>query len=347
MNLTLQDLANLVDGTILRGDPAYSFTGFAALNGATSGDVSFFGNEKYADDLAATKAGAVLIGSESVTAPEDAALVLVENPVVAFDTVLRKFAVPKPSVVWGIHPAAVVAEDVTLNPEKVSIGPCAVIESGAEIGDGTRIGPGAVVGAGAKVGSDCEIGPNVSVLYGCQVGDRVILHPGVVLGADGFGFEFVDGRHQKIEQLGIVRVENDVEIGGSTTVDRARFGETVIGEGTKIDNQVQIGHNVVIGKHCIVVAQTGISGSTHIGNYVTLAARTGIAGHIKIGDGAITGGRSGVIADVKPGEKVFGYPAKPWKESMRTSMYVKRLGALYARVKKLEESADEGASSES
>ncbi len=337
MNLTLQELAGLVDGRILRGDSDQVFTGFAALKSASGSDVSFFGNEKYAGDLAATRAGAVLVAKETVTAPEAAALVLVANPVMAFDAVLRKFAVPKPAAAWGVHPSAVVADDVSLDPEKVSIGPGAVIESGATVGDGTKIGPNAVIGIGARVGADCEIGPGVYVLYGCQLGDRVILHPGVVVGADGFGFEFAEGRHQKIEQLGIVRVENDVEIGASTTIDRARFGETVIGEGTKIDNQVQIAHNVVIGKHCIIVAQTGISGSTRIGNYVTLAARTGVAGHLEIGDGAITGGRSGVIADVKPGEKVFGYPAKPWKESMRTNMFVKRLGGLYARVKKLEE----------
>ncbi|MCB1062591.1 MAG: UDP-3-O-(3-hydroxymyristoyl)glucosamine N-acyltransferase [Verrucomicrobiae bacterium] len=339
MKLTLQELAELVNGRLLRGDADQIFTGFAALKEARAGDVSFFGNEKYAKDLEASEAGAVFVRSADVTASESTALILVDNPVMAFDVVLRKFAVPKPTFQPGIHPSAVVADDVKINSDKVSIGAKAVIEAGAEIGDGTRIGAGAVIGVGAKVGRDCEIGPGVYVLYGCIVGDRVILHPGVVLGADGFGFEFVDGRHQKIEQLGIVRLEDDVEIGASTTVDRARFGETVIGEGTKIDNQVQVGHNVVIGKHCIVVAQSGISGSTHIGNYVVLGARTGVAGHLTIGDGAVTGGRSGVIADVKPGEKMFGYPAKPFKESMRTSMYVKRLGALYARVKKLEEAA--------
>ncbi len=337
MKLSLQELADLVDGRLLRGEPDQIFTGFAALKDAGGDDVSFFGNEKYAGDLAETRAGAVLVGAEGVAAPVSASLVLVANPVMAFDAVLRRFAVPKPAFVPGVHPSAVIGDGVKVNPDKVSIGPNAVIEAGAEVGDGTRIGSCAVIGAGAILGRDCEIGSGVQVLYGCRVGDRVILHSGAIIGADGFGFEFVDGRHQKIEQLGIVRIENDVEIGASTTVDRARFGETVIGEGTKIDNQVQIGHNVVIGKHCIVVAQTGISGSTHIGNYVTLAARTGIAGHLKIGDGAVTGGRSGVIADVKPGEKVFGYPAKPWKESMRTSMFVKRLGGLYARVKKLEE----------
>lgn len=342
MNLTLKQFASLVEGRLLDGDPEATYTGFAALDKAGASDVSFFGNEKYRDDLAKTKAGAVLVGSESDEAPEGCARVLVENPIMAFDAVIREYAVPKPAFVPGVHPSAVVADGVQLDPAKVSIGPKAVIESGSSIGDGTRIGPGSVIGQGVSIGNDCEIGPGVFILYGSQLGDRVILHPGVVLGADGFGFEFVGGRHQKIEQLGIVRLENDVEVGASTTIDRARFGETVIGEGTKIDNQVQIAHNVVTGKHCIIVAQTGISGSTRLGDYVTLAARTGVAGHLTIGTGAITGGRSGVIADIKPGEKVFGYPAKPWKESMRSSMYVKRLGGLYKRVKELEEGATKG-----
>lgn len=338
MNLTLRQLADLVSGEIARGDADTVFTGFASLKEAVGGDISFYGNERYADELAKTSAGAVLLKSTDVRVPETCALVTVENPVLAFDTIIRKYAVPKPVYPLGVHPSAVVAEDARLNPDKVSIGANAVIEAGASVGDGTRIGSGSVIGCGAKVGRDCEIGSGVQVLHGCVVGDRVILHPCAVIGADGFGFEFVDGRHRKVEQLGIVRVEDDVEIGASTTVDRARFGETVIGEGTKIDNQVQIGHNVVIGKHCIIVAQSGISGSTRIGNYVTLAARVGVAGHLKIGDGAVLAGRVGAITDVKPGEKVFGYPAKPFKEFMRNSMYVKRLGGLFKRVKALEES---------
>ena len=344
MKLTLNELAGLVGGEILRGEESATFTGFASLKEANAGDVSFFGNEKYAEDLKGSRAGVVLLKDESVLPPDGCAVVKVENPVMAFDTIIRKYAVPRPAFVAGIHPRASVDETVKLNPDKVSVGANAVIEAGAQIGDGTRIGSGALIGQGVRIGRDCEIAAGAVIQYGCIVGDRVILHPCVVIGADGFGFEFAEGRHQKIEQLGIVRIEDDVEIGGSTTVDRARFGETVIGEGTKIDNQVQIGHNVVIGKHCIVVAQSGISGSTRIGNYVTLAARVGIAGHLQIGDGAVLAGRSGVITDVSPGEKVFGYPAKPFKEFMRNSMYVKRLGALFKRVKALEEASGAGES---
>jgi len=165
----------------------------------------------------------------------------------------------------------------------------------------------------------------------------------VVVGADGFGFEFIDGRHRKIEQLGIVRIGDDVEVGASSTIDRARFGETVIGEGTKIDNQVQIGHNCIIGKHCLIVAQSGISGSTRIGDYVTLAAQCGIAGHLFIADRVTFGARSGVIASIRePGGTYFGYPARPFKEDRREAMRLKQLGRLFRRVKALESGTLEG-----
>jgi UDP-3-O-[3-hydroxymyristoyl] glucosamine N-acyltransferase len=169
------------------------------------------------------------------------------------------------------------------------------------------------------------------------IGDRVKLHPGVVIGADGFGFELTEGRHHKIEQLGIVRIGNDVEIGASTTIDRARFGVTEIGDGTKIDNQVQIGHNCIIGKHCIIVAQTGISGSTRIGDYVTLAAQCGVAGHLTIADGVTCAARCGVISSItEPGGTYFGYPARPIKDDRRDAMHIKQLGTLLKRVKDLE-----------
>ena len=349
LDIPISELAALVDGSPI--DPAGEFSslrisGFASLLDARPGDLAFFNNDRYLEELTSTGASAVLVRPGFTHQIPGLLPIEVASPSASFARVVEKYA-PRPRPFRpGVHRSAVIEDGVQLDPEKVSIGPKAVIEENSVIGDGTRIGPGSVVGQDVTIGEDCEIGPGVFILYGSQLGDRVILHPGVVLGADGFGFEFVDGRHQKIEQLGIVRLENDVEVGASTTIDRARFGETVIGEGTKIDNQVQIAHNVVTGKHCIIVAQTGISGSTQLGDYVTLAARTGVAGHLTIGTGAITGARSGVIADIKPGEKVFGYPAKPWKESMRSSMYVKRLGGLYKRVKELEEGAAKESSPE-
>ncbi|NNE93463.1 MAG: UDP-3-O-(3-hydroxymyristoyl)glucosamine N-acyltransferase [Verrucomicrobiales bacterium] len=341
MESTLQFLADLVGGKITAGDPDLTILGFQSLSDAGDTDISFFGNEKYLQDLKESKAAAILVpppsAGEFVT-PEAVALIEVENPILAFDTIIREFGVAKPAFRPGIHPSASIGENCKIDPGSVSILPNAVVFDGSKIGSGTRIGAGAVVGENCEIGSDCEIGPNVSLREGSKIGDRVIIHSGVVIGGDGYGFEFADGRHQKIEQLGIVRVENDVEIGANTTIDRARFGETVIGEGTKIDNLCQIAHNVVIGKHCLVVAQTGISGSTRIGNYVTLAAQCGVAGHLTIADQTICGARSGVISSIKEsGGTWFGYPAKPIKESRRESMRIKQLGRVLERIKALEE----------
>ncbi|MCP5538668.1 MAG: UDP-3-O-(3-hydroxymyristoyl)glucosamine N-acyltransferase [Akkermansiaceae bacterium] len=342
MEITLSDLAALVDGELLRGDAAAVFSGIAALRDARQTDVSFYGNEKYAKDLAATRAGAVLVPRAEIEAPADTALIRVENPVTAFDRLVRKYGAPKPPFRPGVHPdASVSGDEVRFDPEKVSIAANAVVEAGVWIGDGTRVGPCAVIGEGARIGRDCVIGANVTVREGSILGDRVLLFDGVVIGGDGFGYEFQDGRHVKIEQLGIVRLGADVEVGANTTIDRARFGETVIGEGTKIDNLCQIAHNVVIGKHCIVVAQTGISGSARIGDYVTIAAQSGIAGHLEIGDRAVLGGRSGVIANVPSGLTVFGYPAAPMKETLRQQMLQKKLGRFYDRIRALEKRLDE------
>ncbi|MFM8788762.1 MAG: UDP-3-O-(3-hydroxymyristoyl)glucosamine N-acyltransferase, partial [Chthoniobacterales bacterium] len=195
---------------------------------------------------------------------------------------------------------------------------------------------GSFVGRDARVGEDCLLHPGAMLCHGCTLGDRVILQPGVVVGSDGFGYDTRDGRHHKIPQSGIVVIENDVEIGANTTIDRARFGRTVIGEGTKIDNLVMIAHNVVIGKHCIVCAQVGIAGSAQIGNYVILAGQAGIVGHLKIGDGAIVGAQTGVSNDVEPGARVVGSPPRPIGEWKRSIVRVDKLGELYDRVKKLE-----------
>lgn len=340
MNLTLQDLVDLTGGKWIRGDLALKLTGFESLKNARSGDISFLGNPKYTAELAKTKAGVAIISAElagAVDAPENTALVEVENAVVAFDKVVRKYGAPKMEFCPGIHPSAVIAAEVLIDPEKVEIAANVVIGRGVVIGDGTRIGPCTTIGQQAVIGMDCDIAANVSIREGSILGDRVIIHGGVVIGGDGFGFEFVNGRHEKVEQLGIVRIGDDVEIGACSTIDRARFGETVVGEGTKIDNHVMIAHNVVIGKHCILVSQTGIAGSSRIGDYVTLAAQVGIAGHIEIGDHAVLGGGAKVISNLEAGGTYFGYPAIPMKEELRIKMHIKRLASLFARVKKLEQ----------
>jgi len=342
MKTTIGEIAKLVGGTVSGGDSNSEIRGFASLEVAQSDQVSFFGNEKYAGQLAETGAGAVLTGTIDVQIPEGVALIHVENAIMAFDTIIREYGVKPPAFAVGVSETAFVGAGCTFNADKVSISPNATLMDGATIGNGSRIGANTVISNNAAIGENCEIGPNVTVREGCIIGDNVIIHPGVVVGADGFGFEFSDGKHLKIEQLGIVRIENDVEIGANTTIDRARFGETVIGEGTKIDNLVQIGHNCVIGKHCIIVAQTGISGSTRIGNYVTLAAQCGVAGHLSLADQTTFGGRSGVISSVEePGGTYFGYPARPLKEDRRQNMRIKQLGNLMNRVKALEKKLQE------
>lgn len=341
MRISLRELADLVGGEVLRGDESANYDGFCGLREARPQDISFFGNERYAKELASTKAGVVLIGGGAVEAPSTTALVRVENPVIGFDAVVRKYAVAKPAFRPGVHPSAVVGEGVELDPVRVMVGANAVIGDHCRIGPGTRIGACSVVGDRSTIGEDCEIAANVTLREGTILGNRVILNSGVVVGGDGYGFQFSEGRHRKIEQLGIVRIEDDVEVGANSTIDRARFGETVIGEGTKIDNLVQVAHNVITGKHCLLVAQVGVSGSTRLENYVTLGAKAGIAGHLLLKEGVTVAGGGCAISDLGPGGVYFGYPAKPMKEDLRTKMHLKKLGRLFDRVASLEKQIQE------
>jgi UDP-3-O-[3-hydroxymyristoyl] glucosamine N-acyltransferase len=217
----------------------------------------------------------------------------------------------------------------------VSIQPHAVIEAGTTIGDETVIGAGSYVGHETKIGSGCMIYPNVTIRERTIIGSRVIIHGGAVIGADGFGFEFKDGRQRKIPQIGIVQIDDEVEIGANTTIDRARFGRTWIQEGVKIDNLVQIAHNVVVGKHTVIAAQAGISGSVRLGERVSLAGQVGIVGHATIGDGTMVAAQSGVSKNI-PGGVWFGYPAVPFEEAKRQFAWIHRLGKLFERVKALE-----------
>jgi UDP-3-O-[3-hydroxymyristoyl] glucosamine N-acyltransferase len=335
--LTLSELAQWVDGSIVQGGLDLSLTGMAALDAAGPQDVSFLGNEKYLAQFHATKAGAVLVPPGTTGGPEGAALVEVANPTLAFSVVVRHFAAATRNFTPGVHPAATVDPSATLDPQKVRVHPGAVVLAGASVGDGSEIGPNAVVGEHAVIGRDCHLMANSTVRERCVLGDRVILQPGAVIGSDGYGYEFSGGRHVKIEQVGIVELGDDVEIGANTCIDRARFGKTVVGEGTKIDNLVQIGHNCVIGKHCLIVALCGISGSTRVGDYVTMAGQVGTVGHITIGDKATITGRAGVTTNLPGGEIYSGRPAKPFREEMKLRAHVRRLPKLVERVKALED----------
>lgn len=336
MKIALSDLATLVAGTLKNGDPSLEITGFASLKEAVPGDLSFFNDTRYNERLLKTKASAVLVPADYAELPPQAAYIAVADPSRSFELIVETYGFQPAPFTPGVHASAVVADSATYDPAKVAIGPNAVIEDGVELADGVEIGAGCFVGRNAQIGAGSKLFANCTVHAECSLGSRVILHSGAVIGADGFGYEFSQGRHRKIRQAGVVQIDDDVEIGAGTTVDRARFGRTWIGEGTKIDNLVQIGHNVVIGKHCIIVACTAIAGSAIIGDYVVIAAQVGIAGHVTVGSQSTLAGRCGVTRDLPPGGKYFGFPAIPVGEEKRRLAGISRLPKLAARVKELE-----------
>lgn len=341
MEITVSELAALVGGQLASGaDGSLKISGIASLADAIPGEATFFANPKYLAQLRASKATAVVV---PVGFDEEVPAVCIrcENPTAAFTKAVEKFAPPPVRFAPGVHPSAAVASGVQLG-EGVSVQPFAVIEEGASIGAGTVVGAHAYVGHSAQIGAGCVIHANVTVGFRCKVGDRVILHSGVVIGSDGFGFEFQGGRHVKIPQVGIVQLDDDVEIGANTTVDRARFGRTWIGAGTKIDNLVQIGHNVVIGKHCIICGLAGISGSTKLGDYVTIAGQVGTVGHIEIGNRVIVGAQAGVTKNLEEGQTYIGSPAIPAREFKEQLAHIFGLHKLRARVTKLEKSRGDG-----
>ena len=334
MHATVEELAALVGGRVTGAAGNAPITGAASVADAQEGDITFFGNPKYLAALRTSRATCALVPegfAESIAAIP----IQVANPSLAFAQVVERFA-PAPVVFEpGIHPSAVIAPSARIGAG-VCIQAHAVVEAGAVLGDRSILGASAYVGHEAKIGADCHIYPNATVRERCTLGNRVILHSGVVIGSDGFGYEMVQGRYVKIPQTGMVQIDDDVEIGANTTIDRARFGRTWIGEGTKIDNLVQIAHNVVIGKHSVVVSQVGISGSSKIGNYVTLAGQVGIVGHIEIGDQAIVAAQSGVSKDLAPKQMYWGTPAVPIREQKEQIARVARLDKLMERVKRLE-----------
>jgi len=334
--LTLSELAKWVDGEIVRGERDLILSGMAALDQAGPVDASFLGNEKYHPQFLETKAGAVIVGRGVTDGPATTALIAVDNPTLAFSAVVNHFAQSTRGFAPGVHERADIDASADVHPDAM-VHAGAVVMAGAKVGKGSEIGPNVVVGVDAQVGEDCILMANSTLRERCTLGDRVILQPGAVVGSDGFGYELNEGKHVKIEQVGIVEVQQDVEIGANSTIDRARFGKTVIGEGSKIDNLVQIGHNCVIGKHCLIVSHVGISGSTIIGDYVTFAGQSGAAGHVKIGDKAVIAGRAGVTTDLEGGQVYSGFPAVPVMEDRKSRAMARRLPKLIERIKKLEE----------
>ena len=338
VSFTPAEIAVLTQPKATRGASTALIRGLAALADAAPGDLSFLGNAKYKAEVATTRASVVLLPADFAGDPKpDQLFLLVENPSLALARVcarLEQSLWPKPAP--GIHPSAVVAAGATIAPT-ATVGPLCVVESGAVVGERAHLQAQVFVGRSARVGADCWLMPGVIVAAECELGCRVRLQPGVVVGSDGFGYELVQGRHDKVPQVGHVLIGDDVEIGANSTLDRARFSRTVIGEGTKIDNLVQVAHNVVIGRHCLLCAQVGISGSTKLGDSVVLAGQAGLAGHLAIGQGAKIGGGAAVTQDVAAGAYVNGNPAIPFMLERRIAILKQRLPELFRRVDALEE----------
>lgn len=341
MNILLKELATLLEGNITQGDPDLLVTGFGSIQEAEPGHITFLGNPRYAPALKKSRASVLLTGEEFQDIPESMAVIRVANPTLQFSLVIQKFGPPKREFQPGIHPTAVISGTAKLNRERVSIGPYVVIEDEVEIGDGTAVHAGAFIGHGTRLGEGCLLHAHAVIKERCVLGNRVIIHSGAMIGTDGFGFEFSGGRHVKIDQVGIVQLDDDVEVGSCTTIDRARFGRTWIGEGSKIDNLVQIAHNVVIGKHCLIVSQVGISGSTRLGTYVTLAGQVGVAGHLNLGDKVTVMAKGGVTKDLTVPGAYTGFPAKPLMEGRRALTYPGRVPEILDRLKAMEKRVHE------
>jgi UDP-3-O-[3-hydroxymyristoyl] glucosamine N-acyltransferase len=331
----LSEIAARVGGEV-RGDPSRPIAGVQPLDSAGPDDLSFLAHPRYRAAAAASHAAALLVKRGEEVAGRD--LVLVEQPYTALAAVLGLFhpTVPPPP---GVHPLASVDPTARLGRD-VSVGPFAVVGAEAAIGDRAALLPGAVVGEGAAIGADTVLHPGVVVYARCVVGDRVLIHAGAVIGSDGFGFGEDAGGRAKIPQVGIVRIEDDVEIGAGTTIDRATFGSTVVGRGSRIDNLVQVGHNVRIGAGSVLVAQSGIAGSTTLGPGAILAGQAGVAGHLRVGARAIIGAKSAALADVADGAFVVGHPAVDHREWKRMQAALRRLPDLLRRLQRLEARAD-------
>ncbi len=335
--MRLDEIARVLDCE-LQGDGSIEVRRLWPIESAEPGDLCFVANPRYAQYLRNTTASAVIVSPDAEVGA--VATLRTAEPYVAFTRALKLFYEPPP-VADGIHPSAVIATGAHVG-QGASIGPCTVIEDEVEIGRDARLGPNVTIGYGSKIGDNFAAHASAVVREFSRIGDRVTLHAGVVIGSDGFGYVPVpEGRLEKLIQSGIVRIGNDVEVGANATIDRATIGETLIGNGVKIDNLVQIGHGCSIGDHSVVASQTGLAGSSRVGSWVQLGGQVGVAGHLSIGDGARVAGRAGVTGDVEGGATVGGFPAIPVQQWRRVAVLWTRLGDLFSRLRKLEKRMDE------
>ena len=334
---TSAEIAVVVGALRTSGTTTLKIHDIASLTAARAGDLSFLGNVKYRSQVPDSLATVLLLPSDYAGEPKPGQVfIYVDNPSVALAKLCARIEQslwPKPPA--GIHPSAVIAATATIDPS-AHVGPLCVIEAGVQIGAGCVLQASVFLGCDVRLGTGCWIMPGCVIAAACSLGNRVRLQPGVVIGSDGFGYEFVDGRHEKVPQIGTVIIGDDVEIGANTTLDRARFSRTVVGEGTKIDNLVQVAHNVVIGKHCIICGQVALAGSATLEDYVIIGGQAGVAGHITLGKGTKVGGQTGIAYTLPPGSYVNGTPAVAYLLERRLQVLHQRLPDLFKRVGILE-----------
>ena len=336
MTFTAAEIAKELHGEVL-GDGTVQLTGLAPAEHARSGELTFAENDAYFAAAEKSQASAILVSAPFTS--ESKVLIRVANPRVALARVLPLFFPPEkhPS---GIHPSSVIAPSAQIDAS-AHIGPS------CRVGERVRLGARSVLMGGNDLRSDCQVGedvclfPNVVLYRRTQIGNRVSIHAGTVIGSDGFGYVLDEGRHRKIMHLGNVIIHDDVEIGANSAIDRGALGSTIIGAGTKIDNLVHIAHNVVIGRHCLIMGQVGFAGSTHLGDYVIVASQSGISGHLKIGNQVTIGAKSGVMRDIPDGARMLGIPASPDRQTKRQVLALQQLPELIRRMRDLEKQVEE------
>jgi UDP-3-O-[3-hydroxymyristoyl] glucosamine N-acyltransferase len=331
MEITVRNLAELVQGK-LQGNPDEIITGARSLEEARAGDITFVENDRYAPKLKKSQASAAVVSDDLPT--NGLTVIRVKDPLTAFVQIAKAFQKPLPIGPLGIDPQACVHTTARISNQSI-IQAFATIGPGVTIGDGCLIASGVSIGANCTIGNEVTLHPNVVLYDRTIIGDRVVIHANSVIGADGFGYRFHDGRQVKVPQLGNVEIGNDVEIGAGSTIDRGTFEATRIGDGTKIDNQVQVAHNVHIGRHNLIVSQVGVAGSVRTGDYVIVAGQAGLADHVSVGDGVVVGAKSGVFRDVGPGERVLGAPAMSERNQKRIFVSLDKLPDLIRDVKRI------------
>ena len=334
MQAKVKDIAKFINGE-LSGDGEVVISGISGVNEAKKGELAFILNEKAIELAISTKASCVVVPKNTI-GKFDKPVIKVDNPSIAFSRIIELIMpgrIPHPE---GLHPTAVIAKTARID-KSASFGAYTVVEEGASVGENTVIYPFCYIGKNTRIGANCIIYPNVTIREEVTIGNGVIIHPGTVIGSDGFGYDVQkDGTYIKIPQLGTVTIEDEVELGACVTIDRARFNKTVIGKGTKIDNMVQIAHNVIIGPNCVIAAQSGIAGSAEIGRNVVLGGQVGVKDHIKVGDFVIAGAKTGIHKSYPANTVLFGYPAKPVEKARELIAAVGLLPKLFERVRALE-----------